>query len=215
MMDILGKLFGSTAKVKIIRLFLLNPEQGFDAKDVAARSRIPVATVRREIAALEGAGFLKKKSFIQEIIVKKKKKEIIKKKRVQGFFFNAQFKYRDGLRDLVLDTEFVDMENLTKKFKTFGKIKLVLAAGVFTRDPESRLDLLIVGDNMKKSSIDTAIRTLEAEIGKELAYAVFDTPDFLYRANMYDKLIRDVIDYPHQKLVDIGILDQIPKTSPR
>ena len=54
---------------------------------------------------------------------------------------------------------------------------------------------------------------LEAEIGKELAYAVFDTPDFLYRANMYDKLVRDVIDFPHEKVLDIGILNQIPKVS--
>jgi hypothetical protein len=34
--------------------------------------------------------------------------------------------------------------------------------------------------------------------GAELTYAVFDTKEFLYRLNMYDKLIRDILDYPHE-----------------
>jgi hypothetical protein len=38
-------------------------------------------------------------------------------------------------------------------------------------------------------------------LGKELAYAVFDTNDFKYRVSMYDKLLRDMFDYPHERLV--------------
>ncbi len=213
MIDTLGKLFGSQSKVKIMRLFLLNPDHGFEIKDIVIRSRVSASSVKSELFVLLACGFLKKKSFIKEEIVKKKKKEVIKKKRVSGYFFNQQFKYKDALRNLVLDTEFINLAVLGKKFKTLGKIKLVLAAGVFTQDQESRLDLLIVGDEMRRNAIDSAVRILEAEIGKELAYAVFDTQDFLYRANMYDKLVRDVIDFPHEKIIDNGLLNQIPKTA--
>lgn len=212
-MENLGKLFGSAAKVKIIRLFLLNQEQGFDVGDIAERSRVGSAAVRKELAALAAAGFVKKRMFVKEWTVKKNKKEILKKKRVQGWFFRSEFKYKEALRDLVLDTEFVDLQVLGKRLKKLGKMKLVIASGVFIKDPESRLDLLIVGDELRRQPIDTTIRMLEAEIGKELSYAVFDTPDFLYRANMYDKLVRDVIDTPHEKILDIGILNQIPKVS--
>ena len=38
---------------------------------------------------------------------------------------------------------------------------------------------------------------LEAELGKELTYSMMETPEFEYRYGMYDKFIRDVIDYPH------------------
>ena len=55
------------------------------------------------------------------------------------------------------------------------------------------------------------IRVLESEVGKELTYAIFETPEFLYRANMYDKLVRDIIDLPHIKALDINILQQVPK----
>jgi hypothetical protein len=49
--------------------------------------------------------------------------------------------------------------------------------------------------------VNSHIRALEAEIGREIVYAVFDYKEFLYRLNMYDKLIRDVLDFPHKVLV--------------
>ena len=51
---------------------------------------------------------------------------------------------------------------------------------------------------MKKSKIEEEVHKLEAEIGTELVYAVFDTKEFVYRLNMYDKLIRDILDFPHE-----------------
>ena len=39
---------------------------------------------------------------------------------------------------------------------------------------------------------------MEAEIGSELVYAIFDTKEFTYRLNMYDKLVRDILDFPHE-----------------
>ena len=54
---------------------------------------------------------------------------------------------------------------------------------------------------MKRGKIEEGIRKLEAEIGAELVYAIFDTKEFIYRLNMYDKLVRDILDYPHEVLL--------------
>ena len=43
---------------------------------------------------------------------------------------------------------------------------------------------------------------MEAEIGKELRYAVLNTKEFIYRLDMYDKFIRDILDYPHERLIE-------------
>jgi hypothetical protein len=51
---------------------------------------------------------------------------------------------------------------------------------------------------MNKSKIEEGMRRIEAEMGIELVYATFTTKDFIYRLNMYDKLVRDVLDFPHQ-----------------
>jgi hypothetical protein len=69
-----------------------------------------------------------------------------------------------------------------------------------------RADLLIVGNNLKRNVIDRVIKNLEAEIGRELAYAVMETGDFNYRLAACDKFIRDVLDYPHSVIIDkIGL----------
>jgi len=81
-------------------------------------------------------------------------------------------------------------------------MKLVIVSGIFTQSNDSRVDLLVVGDNLKKSVLDNTIKTIEAEIGKEIRFAVFETPDFRYRLGLYDKLIRDILDFPHEKIVN-------------
>ena len=60
---------------------------------------------------------------------------------------------------------------------------------------------MIVGDKMNKAKIEKGVKRLEAEIGVELAYAIFNTKEFIYRLNMYDKLVRDILDFPHEVLV--------------
>ena len=123
-MEILGKIFGSPARVKIMRLFLLNPGKHFRNRDIVKRSRVDSSIVSRELKLLASINFIKNK--------------------------------------------------------------------------DSRADLLIVGDRMKRSKIEEGVRKLEAEIGTELVYAIFDTKEFIYRLNMYDKLVRDILDFPHE-----------------
>ena len=62
-MEILGKLFGSEARVKILRLFFLNEEMGFEMKEIEKRTKLKATTVRKEIVALKSIGFIKKKYF--------------------------------------------------------------------------------------------------------------------------------------------------------
>jgi hypothetical protein len=93
-------------------------------------------------------------------------------------------------------------DEIANKFKHVGSIKLLVISGIFTQDKETRVDLLIVGDNLRKSSIESALHAVEAEVGKEISYAYFDTQEFLYRLDICDKFARDVIDYPHEKIIN-------------
>ena len=66
---------------------------------------------------------------------------------------------------------------------------------------ESRVDILVVGDKINKTSLQNAMQDIESQIGKELSYAVFNTEDFSYRLDICDKLVRDILDYPHRKIL--------------
>jgi len=167
-----------------MRLFLLNRGKGFKSKDIVKRSRVGSEMVRRELKLFSSVGFIKKHS-----------------KASSDWFFNSLFKYAGEFEDLLVRSESLDKTKLLNHFKKVGRVKLIIVSGVFIKNDDSRVDLLIVGDRLKKARIEREIRKLEAEIGVELVYAIFDTKEFVYRLNMYDKLIRDIIDYPHEVLL--------------
>ena len=49
-------------------------------------------------------------------------------------------------------------------------------------------------------------RELEADVGKTLNYTIMDTNEFTYRYNIYDRFVRNIFNYPHQKIIDtLGI----------
>ena len=60
-MESLQKLFGGAAPVRVMRLFLLNPETVFEAGDVAKKAGLSSAAVRREIQKLISAKMIVKK----------------------------------------------------------------------------------------------------------------------------------------------------------
>jgi hypothetical protein len=111
------------------------------------------------------------------------------------------------LQAFLINATIIKNSELIKHISRIGKIKLIVISGVFINErDETRLDLLVVGDHLRRTAFENIIKHLEAEMGKELKYALFETTDFMYRLNMYDKLVRDIFDYPHQIVVDkIGV----------
>lgn len=197
-MEILGKLLGGIPRVKIMRLFLLNPDEPFGIDDVIERSRIQRATARKTVTSLLAMCLIQKKSFIQEFEDARGK---ITKKRIQGWILSPDFPYIGELKQLLVEGEFFKHSELAKRFKPAGRVQLLVISGIFIQDSESRLDLLIVGDNLRKNFLQKTVSVLESELGKELRYAVFETADFKYRISMYDKLLRDVFEFPHEQLI--------------
>lgn len=177
-MEILGKILGNGARVKIMRLFLLNTKSGFSKKDIIKRSRVSSSIAGKEIRLLDSLDFIKKHN--------------------ETWIFNPLFKYTKEFDRLLIGSESLDKKVIADTFKKVGKVKLLLVSGIFIKNKDTRIDLLIVGDKMKKPKIEEGIRKLEAEIGTELMYAIFETKDFIYRLNMYDKLVRDILDFPHE-----------------
>lgn len=198
-METLAKLFGGQARVRIMRLFLLNSSNNFEIEEVVSRSRVMKNNTRKEINILSAMNFIK-----QKVITKEGYRGT--KKKVVAWSLNSSFKYLESLRDILIDPTLLLQEDLPQRFKQVGKIKLMIVSGVFIGNSKSRADVLIVGDKLKKNVLQQVVKSLEAEIGKELDYVVFDTEEFKYRLNMYDKLVCDIIDLPHEKLIDNGQL---------
>ncbi len=202
-MQVLEKLFGSTARVKLLRLFLLNPEKVFTIKEIAQVSKVPGRVVSCEVRSFLSFGFVKKGT----------RAEKMARKKIRGVIVSNTFPLLLALRNLLITASPVSREKIFQYFKRWGKIKLVGLGGVFLdvkerefADATTSLDLVIVGDGFKKSAFENFIHKLESEIGKELNWALFSTSEFDYRVAMHDKFIRDFLDYPHEFLINkLGI----------
>lgn len=202
---VLEKLFGSTSRIKIIRLFLLNPENLFTTNEISRRCKVQISTVRREISVLKSIGFIKEKTETIETILKLKNGKVknkTKKQKITGLILNDFFPLLIPLKNLILNATPVDKEKMIKKIVSAGKIKLIILAGIFIQSDESRVDMLIIGDAINKSKLENALRGIESELGRELQYAIFNTKEFLYRMDMYDKFLRDILDYQHEKVIN-------------
>jgi hypothetical protein len=201
-MNILETIFGSTAKVKIIKLFLFNPEKTFDPNEVADRTKVSRASARKEIYNLEKIGFVRSKLVSKEFYRQKNREAVSFKKKVNGWTLDSKFPYIEELESFLTNVNPFRHKDIIDKISRTCKIQLLVVSGIFIKDPDSRVDLLVVGDNVKQGLLESVIRTIESEIGKEVRYAVFETREFTYRMSMFDRLIRDILDYPHEKIIN-------------
>lgn len=189
-MEPLAKLFGSPARLKMLRLFTFNPEAALTAAQVADRTKLSRPVAKRELAELLAAGLLRKKG----------------ERSAAHFQTNPRFEHLSALKAFVRETTAVRPQRVLTGIRRAGTPQLVVLSGLFTGAIEPKIDLLIAGERLDERALAQAVRSLEAELGREIRYASFATPDFRYRLGVYDRLLRDVFDYPHRVLVDkIGL----------
>jgi len=189
-MESLAKLFSSNARLKTLRLFVFNQEMSFTFAEVAKRLKLSKEATRRELDELCKSGFLRKKNV----------------RAPAQYQANPRFQYLSALDAFIRGTTSVRPQNMLAVLRRAGVLQLVILSGFFTNILESQIDLLVVGDHLEERTLASAVHSLEAELGREIRYASFATADFRYRLGVYDRLLRDVFDYPHRVLIDkIGL----------
>jgi DNA-binding MarR family transcriptional regulator len=201
-MEILGRLFGSEAKTKIIRLFLFNPEAVYNARDISSRTNIKGRQTRTVLKSLVKMGLIRKKSASKETKSTKEVKSKTRKIKEIAYFLDQKFPYADTLSNLMFAASIKADDRLAARIMPAGKIKLIIASGIFVRQNDARLDLLVAGDDINEGKLARIIKSIETDIGRDLTYSNLTTADFKYRLDLHDRLIRDVIDFDYIVLVD-------------
>lgn len=186
----MDKLFESVPKVRLLRLFVRNPEQTFEFPEIVKKTRIKNETARKE---------LKKLLFLELI---KEKSSLKRGKKVKMFFLNNHFPILNELRDLIMRDAIPPRKKILEEARRLGRVKLAILSGVFLNSERARTDLLIVGDNIKRSRLENFLGELESDIGRPLQYTLMDSKEFAYRVDMYDRFLRDILEFPHDKLIN-------------
>lgn len=206
---ILQILFESSAKIRLLRLFMQNSERQFTVQEIEKIIQIKRRQFSRDLHKLLKVGFIKEKSGIinkekkePHQSSKKRKSTTRKVKKTICYFINPEFPVLTELYNLVIKSSTTSRKKLLGSIKRLGRIRLAILTGIFLNDENSRLDLMIVGDDIKKHSLEKFLLMTESELGKMLRYTVMDTDEFRYRMNMYDRFLRDVLERDHEKLIN-------------
>ena len=179
-------LFDSPVRVRVLKLFLYNPETSFEPKTISKILNIGSAIANKHLRGLKEVKLIDQKT--------------IKSKKV--FKTNPDFYFYNELKELVLKANPASKEKLIKRISSLGKIKLAIISGIFLNFDNARADLMIVGDDIKPVKFNKFLKDLEAEVGKEINCALMTVKEFHYRYNMYDRFVRDILDFKHEKLIN-------------
>lgn len=119
-----------------------------------------------------------------------------------GYQVNRNFALYDELRSLFIKASPDSFPQIKKDLRRVGRINFALIAGSFLNMEGARVDMLVVGERIDLERLTNFIKDLEAGMGKEIRYVLLSREEFLYRYEMYDRFLRDILDYPHQKIIN-------------
>ena len=214
----LGKLFGSKARVKILKLFLFHPDEKYYIRQIARDLKVQLNSVRRELENLEqfgllisnpnkdssGEGEVTRENFIRDIKPKKKigaKKTLPTKLEKKYYQANKNFILYEEIKALIVKAQILYEKDFVKKLQRAGRPKLLVLAGYFMNEPERQVDILVVG-RFNKTKLARLIRELENELGREINYTLLPGHEFRYRRDITDIFLYNILEGKKLVVID-------------
>lgn len=181
----LEQLFGSRARVKILRL-LLGSSEAFYLRELARRTKQHLNSIRREIGNLNRLGLVTGEKGNDRKIY---------------FRINEENVFYPELKALITKSQFLLRSSLAQKIKKIGQIKLLVMTGFFTNSPEAMTDILIVG-RVNRRKLKALVRQFEKDFGREINYTVLTSPEFSYRHEITDRFLYSILEGKKVVVID-------------
>lgn len=186
MSEILDSLFGSKSKTRILRFFLLNSDKEFSLAEIATKNMLSAPSVRKEINDLKKIKFVSEKT----------------KKGSKFYILDPEFHYYHELKSLFAKSASSPQCKSLARIKNIGDVKLALLSGIFLNHPKSKVDMVLVANNVSRGKLKSVMSSLEAEIGKEVSFVLMNSEEFKYRLDMLDRFLLDFVEDTHMELID-------------
>lgn len=174
-LSMLKEIFSSNTRVKLLNVFLLNPEEEYFIRELTRLLDEQINSVRRELDNLKKVGLLKARS----------------KNRKKYYHVNKDFIIYNELRNICAKASAFDTD-IVKQIKKLGDFDLIVLSGVFVDEQETKnVDLLLVGQ-ADKVDLEKFLKN-ELKFEREVKYSLMSKEDFLYRFNLNDKFIKEMV----------------------
>ncbi len=188
----LNVLFGSEARVKILSLLLLHPEDSYYLRQISRDLDLQVNSVRRELNNLEKFG----------LISMEKIKETAKSKREKKYFrANRNFILFPEIKALFEKAQILSSQKFITNLQKICQPKFLALTGIFTNSPEIVTDILLVG-RVRRPLFLKLIKKLEKDLGREVNFTILDEKEFKYRRDVMDIFLYNILEGKTITLID-------------
>jgi len=181
----LEHLFGSRTRVKLLRLFLANPDQQWFVRELTRVIHEHINSVRRELQQLEKFGLVAGK-----LIERKKYYQV-----------NAQFILYPELKALFVKSRVTVEKGFIEKLAGSGQAHYLALLGYFVDDAASAVDLFIVG-SLSKVTLQKLLDDFKLQFGRELRYTLMTDVEYRYRHDVTDRFLFTILHSPKIVLID-------------
>lgn len=176
-------LFGSKTRVKLLHLFLNNPNRAFYVREITRKIDEQINSVRRELANMLSIGIIRSETSDNRLY----------------YEINQDYPHYKPLHEIFSDAQAggpavearVEANDWSKRLKPLGDVRVLLFSGSLVKDSSSEVDVLIVGD-VNKTQAKKFIKELEEEEKRSLNFAVLSYEDFYYRLSIRDKFVVEI-----------------------
>ena len=188
----IDSLFGSKTRVKLLHLFLNNPEKSFYVREITRMIDEQINSVRRELANMVSVGIVQQDAIDNKLY----------------YSVNEDYTYIKPLAAIFSDkntegdTGAAGGVSWKDSLGRMRGLRLAIISGKLVVGSSSSVDLLLVGDDMSAITIKNLVKKIEKDRKIEINYAVISYDDFYYRMSVKDRFIMDIIRNKHSVLVD-------------
>ncbi len=201
----LENLFGSKTRVKLLRLFLHNPEQAYFVRELTRKVSSQINAVRNELEHLVAMGIVSVATDIKPEPV--------------GTGAMAQRKYYRLDRTCLVYNELQALfakdrmpieQDFVKRISTIGNVAYLALTGFFVGSTTAPTDMLIVG-RIENDKVLPLIRNFERELGREINFTILTPAEFRYRKEITDRFLYSILEEQKVVLID-NVNERVPAT---
>ena len=184
--DYLADLFGNPLRARVVQALVRAGEIGTTLVLIARSAHATPKKAKLELVAL-----LKSKIVTQG-----------GKKGNETWKLNQFHPLHSSLMQFVGSAAPARHDSVAAQLKKVGRISTIVLSGMFVGDSGRPVDLLVIGDNVSEAKLEREVKRLEEEWGQEIRYTLIPITELRYRLTVHDRLLREVIDFPHRVVLD-------------
>ncbi|MEO8691509.1 MAG: transcriptional regulator [Candidatus Saccharimonas sp.] len=189
-------LFGSKTRVKLLYLFMSNPGKAFYVREITRLIDEQINSVRRELANMLAVGVITSSSTDNKLY----------------YEVNQRYEFFSAFREIFAGTKSKAPKKISGRdgaeslgwrdaFAGVNGVRVAIASGVLVEGSVSKVDLLVVGDVVRKK-LDAAVKLVEGAVGRDVNFSIMRYDEFYYRLSIRDRFVNEILSNKHVILVD-------------